>query len=89
MQSFFLVSDDIVDDGETRRGRPCWHTLVKGADRNAVVAYGLFQPDIGLTAVNDALMLESAIDTIVADEFASDHRFAAITLALAKGSDRQ
>jgi len=68
MQSFFVIADDIMDDGQTRRGRPCWHTL----------------PDIGLTAVNDALLFESAIDTLVADEFSSDHRFAAITLALQK-----
>uniref|UniRef100_A0A914VTD6 Farnesyl pyrophosphate synthase n=1 Tax=Plectus sambesii TaxID=2011161 RepID=A0A914VTD6_9BILA len=66
MQSHFLIADDIVDGGRTRRGRPCWHTL----------------PDIGLGAVNDALLLECGIDAIVADEFATDHRFGALTLAL-------
>ena len=41
----FLVSDDLMDSSITRRGRPCWY-------RNE---------DVGLVAVNDAFMLESAI----------------------------
>lgn len=27
-QAFLLVEDDIMDGGVTRRGKPCWHTMV-------------------------------------------------------------
>lgn len=27
-QAFLLVEDDIMDGGVTRRGKPCWHTIV-------------------------------------------------------------
>ncbi|KAF9076896.1 farnesyl-diphosphate synthase [Rhodocollybia butyracea] len=45
LQAFFLVSDDLMDSSITRRGQPCWYRI----------------PKIGLIAVNDAFMLESAI----------------------------
>lgn len=28
MQSFFLIEDDIMDNGVKRRGKTCWHRLV-------------------------------------------------------------
>lgn len=28
LQSFFIIEDDIVDEGINRRGKPCWHRLV-------------------------------------------------------------
>ncbi|KAG0007080.1 Farnesyl pyrophosphate synthetase [Modicella reniformis] len=45
LQAFFLVSDDIMDNSLTRRGQPCWYR----------------QKEVGLVAINDAFILESAI----------------------------
>ncbi|ODM88997.1 Farnesyl pyrophosphate synthase [Orchesella cincta] len=53
LQAFFLVSDDIMDGSETRRGVPCWYK----------------NDNLGLAAVNDALMLESCIYQILKKYF--------------------
>ncbi|KAF5340074.1 hypothetical protein D9611_012343 [Ephemerocybe angulata] len=45
LQAFFLVADDMMDASITRRGQPCWY----------------HQPKIGMVAINDGCMLESAI----------------------------
>ncbi|OSX79493.1 hypothetical protein BU14_0076s0049 [Porphyra umbilicalis] len=49
LQACFLVADDIMDESLTRRGRPCWYR----------------RPEIGLKAVNDALLLEGLIYRVV------------------------
>ena len=55
LQAFFLVSDDIMDASITRRGEPCWYRH-KG---------------VGMIAINDAFMLESAIYLILKKYFRS------------------
>jgi farnesyl diphosphate synthase len=55
LQAFFLVSDDIMDSSITRRGAPCWYR----------------QPNVGMIAINDAFMLESAIYTLLKKYFRS------------------
>ncbi|KAJ5153196.1 uncharacterized protein N7482_009674 [Penicillium canariense] len=45
LQAMMLVLDDLMDASSTRRGRPCWYLM----------------PDVGMIAVNDAPMIESAI----------------------------
>lgn len=45
LQAMMLVLDDIMDSSKTRRGKLCWYLV----------------PKIGMAAVNDATMLESAI----------------------------
>ena len=55
LQAFFLVSDDLMDSSITRRGQPCWYR----------------QEGVGLIAINDAFMLESAIYMILKQRFRS------------------
>lgn len=53
LQAFFLVSDDIMDSSKTRRGSPCWYLM----------------PNVGMIAINDAFMLESAIYVLLKKYF--------------------
>lgn len=53
LQAFFLVSDDIMDSSQTRRGSPCWYRM----------------PEVGMVAINDAFMLESSIFVILKKHF--------------------
>ena len=55
LQAFFLVSDDIMDGSITRRGKPCWY----------------LQESVGMTAINDAFLLEAAIYTLLKKFFRS------------------
>ncbi|KAI0259588.1 farnesyl diphosphate synthase [Gloeopeniophorella convolvens] len=56
LQAYFLVSDDIMDSSVTRRGQPCWYKL----------------KDVGLMAINDALILEGAIYQMIRKHFRSE-----------------
>jgi farnesyl diphosphate synthase len=53
LQAFFLVSDDIMDSSKTRRGNPCWYLM----------------PRVGMIAINDAFLLESAIYVLLRKYF--------------------
>ena len=55
LQAFFLVSDDIMDSSITRRGKPCWYR----------------HEGVGMIAINDAFMLESAIYILLKKYFRS------------------
>ena len=55
LQAFFLVADDVMDSSLSRRGQPCWFR----------------QPDVGLAAVNDALILKSSINLLLKSQFKS------------------
>ncbi len=53
LQAFLLLADDIMDESETRRGQPCWHR----------------QDGRGLTAFNDAILLEQSVYAILKKYF--------------------
>ncbi|VDM45694.1 unnamed protein product [Toxocara canis] len=56
LQAFFLIFDDVMDGSTMRRGKPCWHRL----------------PGVGLSAINDGLILDSAINHILNDTLRND-----------------
>lgn len=53
LQAMMLVLDDIMDASRTRRGKQCWYLL----------------SGVGMAAVNDATMLESAIYMLLKKRF--------------------
>nr|AFW98449.1 chrysanthemyl diphosphate synthase [Aster ageratoides] len=53
LQAYLLVHDDIMDDSPTRRGHPCWFRL----------------PEVGMTAVNDSVILRNHISRILKKYF--------------------
>ncbi|KAL5007681.1 hypothetical protein ScPMuIL_016487 [Solemya velum] len=53
LQAFFLVSDDVMDNSITRRGKPCWFR----------------REGVGIIAVNDAFFIESAVFSILRKYF--------------------
>lgn len=56
MQAYFLVADDIMDGSITRRGQPCWYR----------------KDNIGMMAINDALILESCIYELIDKHLSGD-----------------
>lgn len=53
LQAFFLVADDVMDESDSRRDKPCWYQV----------------NEVQLKAINDAFLLESFIYTIVKQHF--------------------
>jgi len=49
LQGYFLVADDIMDGSTTRRGQPCWYK----------------KNNLGMLAINDAILLETCIYTLL------------------------
>lgn len=45
LQAVFIIDDDIMDGSTTRRGQKCWYKM----------------EDVGLSAINDAMMIENGI----------------------------
>lgn len=54
-----LISDDIMDQSSTRRGQPCWYKL----------------DDVGMTAINDSLMIENSIYYILKKTFGDTEHY--------------
>ncbi|KAH8407461.1 hypothetical protein KR222_001467 [Zaprionus bogoriensis] len=54
LQSYFIILDDVMDHSTTRRGQKCWYKV----------------ENVGLIAINDAIMIESALYTILKQHFA-------------------
>lgn len=55
LQAFLLVMDDIMDNASMRRGRPCWYR----------------RDNIGLSAINDGILLEQGIYQLLRRHFSS------------------
>lgn len=53
LQAHFLIADDIIDGSETRRGISCWYK----------------RDDVGLTAINDSLLIENGIYSLLRNNF--------------------
>lgn len=51
LQAFFLIADDLMDHAVMRRGKVCWHR----------------DPAIGLTALNDVLLLQTTLYCLLDD----------------------
>ncbi|XP_021950946.1 farnesyl pyrophosphate synthase isoform X2 [Folsomia candida] len=60
LQAYFLVADDIMDESQTRRGRPCWYKV----------------DDLGDNAFNDAILLESNLYMLLKKYFRNKDYYA-------------
>mmetsp|Transcript_26170 Transcript_26170/g.36410 ORF Transcript_26170/g.36410 Transcript_26170/m.36410 type:complete len:369 (+) Transcript_26170:102-1208(+) len=65
LQASFLVADDVMDQGEKRRGFDCWYRTQSplSDDKN---------DKVGVTAVNDTLILESVVYILLKHYFGKD-----------------
>ncbi|KAG6451965.1 hypothetical protein O3G_MSEX007407 [Manduca sexta] len=53
LQSYMTMNDDIMDGSSTRRGMPCWYRI----------------PDVGLGAINDAILVNCSIFEVLKMHF--------------------
>lgn len=62
VQAVLLITDDVDDDAETRRGQKCWHLL----------------PDVGVFVINDVSILRSFIHEILKQNFGGRPQYPAL-----------
>ncbi|KAG5334048.1 Farnesyl pyrophosphate synthase [Termitomyces sp. J132] len=78
LQAYFLVADDIMDSSITRRGQPCWYLSpapAVTAPSESVTISAHKHPAVGMVAINDAFMLNSAIYYLLRNHFKSHPRY--------------
>jgi len=63
LHSYFLLLDDIMDGSETRRGAQCWYR----------------QNGIGLSAINDGIMVENAVYALLKKHFRNHPAYISLT----------
>lgn len=61
-QALFLIMDDIMDHSLTRRGSACWYKV----------------PTVGLTAINDSIMIENSVYQLLRQHFSDNPNYTAI-----------
>lgn len=79
LQAYFLVADDIMDSSITRRGQPCWYLspapAVTAPSSESNMTSGHKHPAVGMVAINDSFMLNSAIYHLLRKHFKSHPRY--------------
>src|SRR5690348_5056586 len=68
LQAAAIIADDMMDGSLVRRGRPCWYR----------------QPQIGMSAVNDVLLLTGVTLQVVDEILSESDKYAPITRLLHK-----
>ncbi|ODM90901.1 Farnesyl pyrophosphate synthase, partial [Orchesella cincta] len=63
LNACLVVADDIMDESETRRGRPCWYKV----------------DNLGLAAINDAFLLKTIIYQVLQKNFKDESYFPKVT----------
>ncbi|KAK8798275.1 hypothetical protein WA588_003360, partial [Blastocystis sp. NMH] len=58
LQGAFLIADDIMDESETRRGKPSWYRVKR----------------VGMMSINDSFILQTLIFTLIQKEITDSRR---------------
>ena len=61
IQAFYLIADDIIDQSESRRGKLAWYKTVFFL----IICSYVVQSGIGLSAINDAFLLDVGAQEIL------------------------